>query len=106
MKIEQKAKKIIVKEIEKAGFKVLNVMLFGSRVRGNYTKDSDFDFFVIIDKDIDFHKKREILGEIRIKLAEMKIPNDLIIQSAEAVNDRKNNVGYLTYYVLKEGIVI
>lgn len=107
VKTEQKAKKIIVsEEIEKAGFNVLRVILFGSRSRGSYMKDSDFDFFVIIDNDIDFAKKREILGRIRIKLAELKIPNDVVIQSAKTADARKDNVGYLTYYVLKEGITI
>lgn len=106
MKIEEIAKTIIVKELEKTGFKILNIILFGSRARGTDTKNSDFDFFIIIDKDINFSEKRKIIGRIKIKLAELKIPNDVIIQSTKTVDERKSNVGYLTYYVLKEGITI
>ena len=39
-------------------------------------------------------------------MAEFKIPNDIIIQSNSIVNMRKDNVGYLTYYVLKEGVEV
>jgi len=95
---------IIKKEVESAGLKIINILLFGSRARGNYKKDSDWDFYVIVDKDIGFSEKREIARKIRRKLAELKIPNDIIIQSASIVERRKDDAGYLTYYVLKEGV--
>ncbi|MEM0325310.1 MAG: nucleotidyltransferase domain-containing protein [Candidatus Aenigmatarchaeota archaeon] len=100
------AKKIIIEEVKKYGLEVKKILLFGSRVKGNYTKDSDWDFYVIVDKDIDFTQKRKIYAQIRKKLAELKIPNDIFIQSESVVQKRKNDVGYLTYYVLKEGEVI
>ena len=46
------AKTIINEEIEKAGYKVDRIFLFGSRARGDYKEGSDWDFFVLIDKDI------------------------------------------------------
>lgn len=98
------AKKIITEEIEKAGFKVVKVILFGSRVRGDYDKDSDWDFFVIIDNEISILLKRKTNSKIRRRLAELKIPIDIFIQSESTVNSRRNNVGYLTYYVMKEGV--
>ena len=33
------AKKIIMKEAEKAGYRVDNIILFGSRARGDYKED-------------------------------------------------------------------
>lgn len=98
------AKKIITEEIEKAGFRVVKVILFGSRVRGDYDKDSDWDFFVIIDNEISILLKRKTNSKIRRRLAELNIPNDIFIQSESTVNSRRNNVGYLTYYVMKEGV--
>jgi predicted nucleotidyltransferase len=38
------AKDIITSEFEKAGYKVINIILFGSRARGDYEKGSDYDF--------------------------------------------------------------
>jgi len=32
--------------------------------------------------------------------------NDIIIQSSATFEKRKNDIGYLTYYVLKEGVEI
>ena len=60
----------------------------------------------VVNKEIDFHTKKKISARIRIKMAEFKIPNDIIIQSNSIVNMRKDNVGYLTYYVLKEGVEV
>lgn len=100
------AKRIIIEEIKKSGLEVKRILLFGSRAKGNYTKDSDWDFYIIVDKDIDFAQKRKIYAQIRRKLAELKIPNDIFIQSESVVQKRKNDVGYLTYYVLKEGKTI
>jgi len=98
------AKDVIKEEVESAGLKIINILLFGSRARGNYTKNSDWDFYVIVDKDINFSEKREITRKIRRKLAELKIPNDIIIQPASIVERRRNDVGTLAYYVLKEGV--
>ena len=97
------AKKIATEEIKKFGLEVKEFYLFGSRAKGNFDKDSDWDFYIIVDKDINFAQKRKISAQIRIKLAQLKIPNDIIIQSQSVVEKRKNNIGYLTNYVLKEG---
>jgi|Deesub1362A_J573_1020465.scaffolds.fasta_scaffold19064_2 predicted nucleotidyltransferase len=100
------AKKIITEEIEKVGLRIEKILLFGSRARGDYTRDSDWDFYVIIDREIPFIERRKIITCIRRRLAKSKIPNDIIIQSVSTVERRKNDVGYLSYYVLKEGIEV
>lgn len=93
-------------KIKKSGLEVKKIFLFGSRAKGNYTKDSDWDFYIIVDKDLDFTHKRKLNAQIRRRLTELRIPNDIIIQSQPVAEKRKSNVGYLTYYVLKEGIKI
>jgi len=40
-----RAKATLTEEIEKAGFKVLRILLFGSRARGDARSLSDWDFF-------------------------------------------------------------
>ncbi len=100
------AKQIILEETNKFGLEVKVIYLFGSRAKGNYTKDSDWDFYVVVDKDVDFSRKRKLNAQIRKKLAELRFPNDIIIQSQSVVEKRINDVGYLTHYVIKEGIRI
>jgi len=106
MKEIEIAKKTIIEEVERFGLTVLKILLFGSRVRGDFEKDSDWDLFVIINKQIDFPLKRKITSAIRRRLADADIPNDIIIQAESIVNERKNNVGYLTYYAVKEGMEV
>ncbi len=38
------AKKTITEEIEKSGFKVIKIILFGSRARGDEKEDSNYEF--------------------------------------------------------------
>lgn len=98
--------KIIREEIEKYGMELIAIKLFGSRAKGNYNKDSDWDFYIIVDKEINFPEKRKIIRSIKRRLINHNIPNDILIHSLSTVNERKNDVGYLTYYILKEGIDI
>jgi len=113
MKIDKKDKEIknIIKEtikkvLKQYNIKLSKIILFGSRARSDHKEDSDWDCFVIVDRELDRGKRREIVARIRMELARLKIPNDIIIQSSATFEKRKNNVGYLSYYVLKEGVEI
>jgi predicted nucleotidyltransferase len=102
----EKATQIIKETIENRGLKVLKIILFGSRAKDKAREDSDWDFLVIVDKDLDRTDKWDIIIKIKRKLAELKIPNDIIINSIKEFEERKNNVGYITYYALREGKVL
>ncbi len=101
-----KAIKIIKDEIEKRGMNVLKIILFGSRAKGDAKEDSDWDFLVIVDKDLDRKEKWDIIIKIKRKLATLKIPNDIIINSIRDFEERKDNVGYITYYAIREGKIL
>jgi predicted nucleotidyltransferase len=102
----EKAIQIIKETIENKGLKVLKIILFGSRAKGTAREDSDWDFFVIIDKKLSFNEKWDIIDEIKIKLAKLKIPNDIFLKSEDEVEESKEDVGRITYYVLKEGVEV
>jgi predicted nucleotidyltransferase len=102
--IVQSAIKTIEEAIGSKGLKVKKIILFGSRARGNPREDSDWDFFVIVDKKLGFNEKWDIIDEIKIKLAKLKIPNDIILKSEDEVEESKDDIGRITYYALKEGI--
>ncbi len=104
--ILQKAKRIIREEVESTGYKVQRILLFGSRARGEAQPDSDWDFYVIIDANAPAKIRWEIADRISGRLADEGIWADVFVQSEEIVRERANNTGYLTYYVLKEGIEI
>jgi len=102
----EKAVQIIKETIENKGIKVLKIILFGSRAKGTAREDSDWDFLVIIDKKLSFNEKWDIIDEIKIKLAKLKIPNDIFLKSEDEVEESKDDVGKITYYALKEGIEV
>ena len=100
------AKKIITEEAEKAGYKVYSIILFGSRARGDYKEGSDWDFFVVTDKNIFKEDMKMILRNIRRRMAVNKISNDIVIKSKDIYKNQKNDIGFLSYYVNKEGVNI
>ncbi|MGC9108757.1 MAG: nucleotidyltransferase domain-containing protein [Caldimicrobium sp.] len=101
------AVKIIREEIEKRGIKVIKIILFGSRAKGTYKEDSDWDFFVIIDKVLPFKEKREILGSIYKKLAQnIDESFEILIVSEKEFEESKKYIGTLSYEVDKEGVLL
>lgn len=105
-KVIELAKQIIHEELERRGFAVRQIILFGSRARGDFRPDSDWDFFIIVDRDIPDTEYRTIASDIRLRFVQAGFCGDIFIQSEKAVRGRKNNTGFLTYYVLKEGVTI
>lgn len=97
-------KGVIIEEIEKAGYKVVDIILFGSRAKGEDRPESDWDFYVLIDRDIEFSVKRKLVASITTRLIKNKIPADILIQPAKVIKERQDDPGYLAYYVLREGL--
>ena len=100
----QIAKQIITEEVEKAGYKVESILLFGSRARGDYKKNSDWDFFVVTDKDLFKEDWKCILRNIRRKMIDNDIKTDIIIKSKALYEHQQKGTGFLSYYVNKEGV--
>ena len=98
------AKSIITEEVEKYGYKVESVYLLGSRARGDFNEDSDWDFFVVPDKEMEEQLKWDMYVKIRRRLAiTNKTSNDIFIASTKKWKEKNHDVGYLDYYVLNEG---
>lgn len=103
-KILEQAKAIIREEVEKAGCHLERVFLFGSRARGDFRDKSDWDFYVIIAEELGFPERAMVASKIRWRLAHADFTADVFVQSSANVQARRNNPGFLAYYVLKEGI--
>lgn len=82
------------------------ILLFGSRARKNNSNDSDYDFLIITRETIDVRKKRMIKSIIRKELARFKIPADILIQSEDEINSKKEITGHILKQVLREGVAI
>jgi predicted nucleotidyltransferase len=66
------------------------VRLFGSRARGTARPDSDLDLLVTVpDEWLYAHSRFEETGDLSRKLAQYRIPIDLLIYSVREVRDRR-----------------
>ncbi len=82
------------------------ILLFGSRARRDNSNDSDYDFLIITRDTIEIHKKRTLKSQIRKELAKFKIPADILIQSEEEINSKKEIPGHILKQVLQEGVAL
>jgi predicted nucleotidyltransferase len=96
----------IIKEITGKILPDCKILLFGSRARQDNSTDSDYDLLVITRETIVVQKKRILKSLIRKELAKYKIPADILIQSEEEVNLKKEITGHIIKQVMLEGIAI
>ena len=54
-----------------------DIILFGSRARGDYRADSDWDFLILLDEQI----SKEVKNQIRNALYELELETDEVISS-------------------------
>ncbi|MDB4877389.1 MAG: uncharacterized protein JWM41_3835 [Gemmatimonadetes bacterium] len=72
------------------------VILFGSRARGDHRPDSDYDIFVVADSDAE--RLRESLRD-RYRV-------DVLVDTPERFDRRRDDVGTMEYVVEREGRVL
>lgn len=97
---------IIKEALAQNGIEARKFILFGSRARGDYRQDSDWDLLVVIDKAITFPEKRVLTAKIKRKLGECRIPNDVILKSESSFSADKDIIGNISFFAQKEGIEI
>ncbi len=97
---------VIKDELIKRNISIQKILLFGSRAKGTALSDSDWDFMAVVNKDIDRKEGIAIASAIRLRLAKALIDADIIIKSAKDYSEQSTNVGYLTYYAVKEGVTV
>jgi predicted nucleotidyltransferase len=96
----------IIKEIASRIIPNSKILLFGSRARRDNSNDSDYDFLIITKDTIDIRKKRTLKSLLRKELARFKIPADILIQSEDEINSKKQITGHILKQVLLEGVVL
>jgi len=82
------------------------IILFGSRARRDNNQESDYDLLVITRKVFALQEKRILKSLIRKELAKIKIPADVLIQSEDEINSKKEITGHILKKVLQDGIAL
>ncbi len=108
-----KQKEKILKEIKRTILEIANemnievdkIILFGSRARGDYRVNSDWDILIVTKKIQDNNIKRELWLKIYEKLTELlKSEVDLLIIDNYNYSRYKKFSGYVFYWINKEGV--
>jgi predicted nucleotidyltransferase len=103
-------KKLAVQQIHSAfserGIVVNKTLLFGSRARGNYRVNSDWDFLVVTERELLWSEKKEIWRAISRALAKHNISADILIKSHKQFDIDTEDKGKVTYYARQEGVFV
>jgi len=98
-----------IKEIIESALKdyaIEKIILFGSRARGVYSEDSDYDILISVKENLTYLKRRELTHKLLEKLADAYIAADVIIRSSEYVEIAQNEIGNVINYAIKEGVTL
>jgi uncharacterized protein len=86
------------------GIAFKDIILFGSRARGQFNRFSDYDILVIIDETLNMRDKINTIEAIRTELAELLISSDIILKSQQEVEFYKDKIGSVVREAFKEGV--
>ncbi|MDI6752510.1 MAG: nucleotidyltransferase domain-containing protein [bacterium] len=104
-KKEKRVMMSFVKELrEKLSGKVVSIRLFGSKVRGDFTKDSDIDIFVLVKKRKGIKDKvRDIAADY---FFDTNIPLAPVVYNLSEYKRNKELGSFFFESVEREGIVL
>ncbi|BFI73726.1 nucleotidyltransferase [Nanoarchaeota archaeon] len=87
---------------KKYNVKVDKIILFGSRARGDYREDSDWDILLVTEEKV----KYDIIVEMTDELVEKGIDPQIINVTKEHFEEYKDITGDISYMASSEGIVL
>ncbi len=112
MKTFSEIKKIIRGEtsrvLKNQGIALCKVILFGSRARGDFDEESDWDVLVLADKDLTPSEKIRLWYEIYKALHRKmrKSSFDVIVKSEAEYSQEKDVVNTISNEAATEGVVL
>ncbi len=98
----QEMVEIIVREADPE-----QIILFGSRARGDACPDSDVDLLIIESEPFTVQRsRRKEAGRLWLALANIEISKDLLLYSRDEVEVRKDSLNHVVGRALREGKVV
>lgn len=98
---------IIREEFSKNNIPIDRLYLFGSRAQGNARSDSDYDFLVVSDSQIERLIQRRIVSEIRRRFVfDFDIDGDILVVPKALITAGFTDKGRISYYAIRDGIAV
>lgn len=82
------------------------IILFGSKVRGDFSEGSDYDILIIVQGSLTIAEKMRLSARLRKEFAQKGIDADIILKSHDEVEYYKNKIGSVVRTALKEGVAV
>ena len=94
-----------IKSIVQSILPEAKVILFGSRGRGDYTEDSDFDLLIITEKNLSEKEKLSTRSTIKkLLIKSLRKPVDVLLNMKQEAEIKRELPGHIVQWAMKEGI--
>ncbi|TVR05944.1 MAG: nucleotidyltransferase domain-containing protein [Spirochaetaceae bacterium] len=80
------------------------IVLFGSRARGDSRSDSDYDILAVVPHPLDPRERLRLSSNCRLHLAKMGIDADVLVKSPDEIRDYCDKRGSIVHEALSSGI--
>jgi len=97
---------VILRVSRELGLEVDDIILFGSRARGDFRADSDWDVLVVLSRPLERKVELEAYKKIHRELLLKGIKVDVLFISRDELEKVKDDTGFVYYYALREGVKI
>ena len=104
--VSKKIKRIVYSVAGRLGVGIDKIVLFGSRARGDFREDSDWDILVVTREKLSKDMRRKLQITVYRELCDAGIYADVLVIDRDTLERLKDDVGYVYYYALREGIVL
>lgn len=94
----------IIKEVINSYLPDAELIMFGSRARGEESPSSDYDLLVIARDPISEWQRLHFQAQIRKALAKKLILADIIVQSRDNIRKKQRLPGHIIRTAMKEGV--
>jgi len=97
-------KETILNVAKEYNIEIDKIILFGSRARGDFREDSDWDILIVTKEKMDKEKLEDFSYEISLKLIDLlDKPVDILIISKDEYETKRRYKGFVYYWATIEG---
>ncbi len=101
-----KIKETITSTLKDENIDDAELFLFGSRARGNFSINSDYDIMIVTQRKIAIREKIKLFTRLTGVLAKKRYNVDIVIKSVDEVNYYRTKIGHIVRSAFNEGILI
>jgi predicted nucleotidyltransferase len=94
----------VIAEVAHSVLPGAQVLLFGSHARGQANPQSDYDILIITDQPLEMKAKFALRTQIRRLLLDRGIRCDVLLQSRQEVQRKKELPGHIIRVALREAV--